>query len=362
VKIILIADDEGALLEVLASVITELGHRPVVAHDGRQALSLARAHRPDLIISDHMMPGLTGVELLRTLRQDEVLGRVPFLLMSAAQPKGAEEADAFLAKPMSLEGMEAAITEALHRSAGALEERSEFDLIPPASHDSSQGMARAELLAWVAHEVKTPLSSARLNMDLLARDLVGPEHDTRRRRVRSALNQLERMGELVNSVLQASQIANGKLRLDREPTDLKALLEATVAYWRDTRPEAEFLLSVPEEDVQLSLDPKRVREVLDNLISNAVKYRHDSKEVEVRLVLSPGRAVISVQDFGVGIDAAELPRVFNRFHRAEGTHGEGHGLGLFIAAGLAALHGGALTAKSERGVGSTFSLALPLAD
>lgn len=359
-KVVLIVDDEAALLDVLASVVSELGHRALLAHDGREALSMARAHHPDLIISDHMMPGLSGVELLRAIRSDEGLRTIPFLLMSAAQPRGAEEADAFLAKPMTLEGMEAAVTHALQRSAGVASERSEHDLLPLEPRESGQGLARAELLAWVAHEVKTPLSSARLNLDLLIRELAGSQHEPQRRRARSALTQMERLAELVNSVLQASQLANGRVQLKLERTELRTLLETIVAYWRETRPEIRFDLSMPEERVSLQLDPKRIREVLDNLISNAVKYRHQSNEVEVRLALSPGRAVISVRDFGVGIDAAELPRVFDRFHRAEGALGEGHGLGLFIAAGLAALHGGALTAKSERGAGSTFSLVLPL--
>jgi signal transduction histidine kinase len=83
--------------------------------------------------------------------------------------------------------------------------------------------------------------------------------------------------------------------------------------------------------------------------------------VEVGLALTPGLAVVSVRDWGPGIPAAELPNLFDRFHRADADAGRGHGLGLYIANALARLHGGSLTAKSTLGEGSTFSVRLPLA-
>ncbi len=99
--------------------------------------------------------------------------------------------------------------------------------------------------------------------------------------------------------------------------------------------------------------------MLDNLLSNAVKYGRPANRVDVRAEASPGRALIHVRDHGQGISASELPRIFDRFHRAEGATGEGHGLGLYIAAALAKLHGGSLHARSQRGEGATFTLTLP---
>ena len=107
-KVVLVADDEEALLEVFASVVTDLGHTVVCAHAGDEALGLARAHQPDLIVSDHMMPGLTGMEFLRSVRGDARLAQTPFILISAAQPQGAHEATTYLPKPVSLEAFERA--------------------------------------------------------------------------------------------------------------------------------------------------------------------------------------------------------------------------------------------------------------
>jgi signal transduction histidine kinase len=357
-KVVLIAEDEEGLLEVFSSVVTALGHTVLSAHAGDEALGLAQAHQPDLIISDHMMPGMTGMELLRMVRQDERLADTPFILVSAALPQGAREANAYLAKPVSLEAFEHAVQQGL-LAAEAKEGRSEGVPLTQTSK-TALNLARAEMLSWVAHEIKTPLSAARLNLELMIRQLSGDEADAQRRRGLLALQQLNRMATLVSSVLEASQLSDGRIKLQREPCDLAAFLQDVTRYWRDTRPDVEFALALPLETVTAMVDPERVRQILNNLVSNAVKYGGAAARVELSLERSPGRVLIAVTDHGQGMDAAELPRIFDRFHRAEGSTGQGHGLGLYIAAALARLHGGTLQVRSERGEGTTFTLSLPL--
>jgi two-component system sensor histidine kinase/response regulator len=358
-KVVLLAEDEEALLEVFSSVVTELGHSVLCAQAGDEALGLARAHQPDLIISDHMMPGMTGMDFLRSVRKDERLADTPFILVSAALPQGAQEADAYLAKPVSLESFERAVQQGL-LAAGAREGRPEGVPLTQ-TPETALNLARAEMLSWVAHEIKTPLSSARLNLEMMIRQMRGDAADAQRRRGTAALKQLDRMDTLVSSVLEASQLSDGRIKLQREPCDLSAFLQGVVRYWRDTRPDFEFALALPSETVTAQVDPERVRQILNNLVSNAVKYGGASSRVELKLELSPGRALIAVTDHGQGMDAAELPRIFDRFHRAAGSRGEGHGLGLYIASALARLHGGTLQVRSQRGEGTTFTLSLPLA-
>jgi two-component system sensor histidine kinase/response regulator len=358
-KVVLVVDDEEALLEVFSSVVTELGYSVISAHAGDEALGLARAHQPDLIISDHMMPGMTGVEFLRSVRGDERLADTPFILVSAALPQGASEANAYLAKPVSLEMFERVVQEGLRVSTKARARRTEGAPLTQAP-ENAMSLARAEMLSWVAHEIKTPLSSARLNLEMMLRHLSGEGEEAQRRRGTVALHQLDRMATLVSSVLEASQLSDGRLKLQREPCELKAFLQGVVGYWRDTRPEFEFVLTLPPEVVVVQADAERVRQIINNLVSNAVKYGGTSARVGISLERSPGRALISVTDRGKGMDASELPRIFDRFHRAEGSTGQGHGLGLYIASALAQLHGGTLQVRSQREEGSTFTLSLPL--
>ncbi|MFY0583486.1 response regulator [Cystobacter fuscus] len=108
-SLVLIAEDEDAMLDIFAQIVEDMGHRALRAHNGEEALLLARTQPPDLVVSDHMMPRRTGMELLRELRADAVLREVPFLLLSAARPPGLEEATAFLAKPVDLDTFERAV-------------------------------------------------------------------------------------------------------------------------------------------------------------------------------------------------------------------------------------------------------------
>ena len=121
-SLVLVADDEPAVLEVLTEVVEDLGHDVLRAHDGREALALARAQQPSLVVTDHMMPRLSGVELCRALRKDERLREVPVILLSAALPPEASEASAWLAKPFELDEFESLVKRTLEgavRAGGA---------------------------------------------------------------------------------------------------------------------------------------------------------------------------------------------------------------------------------------------------
>lgn len=357
-SLVLIAEDEEAMLDIFAQVVEDLGHRVLRAHNGEEALVLARTEPPDLVVSDHMMPRRTGVELLRTLRADSRLKTVPFLLLSAARPRGLEEADVFLSKPVELDAFEEAVCKVLRESASA-EPRPEAR--SPAAHaERASGTTREEMLNWVAHEIKTPLSSARLNAQLLLRRLGDTGSSEERQRTETILRQLDRMNGLVTSILDAARLSEGKVALKREPGDLAAFLLDVVNDWRELQPQVDFTLRGTEQRLVASFDGERVRYIVNNLLSNAVKYGGASRRVDVELTPTPGLALVQVRDWGVGIPAAELPNIFERFHRAELAGGQGHGLGLYIASALARLHGGSLGVQSALGEGSTFTLRLPL--
>lgn len=356
---VLIAEDEEALLEIFAEVVEGLGHRAVRAHNGEEALMLARTEPPDLVVSDHMMPRRTGMELLRALRTEARLATVPFVLLSAARPAGREEANTFLAKPVDLSTFEEAVTAAL-RSRPAAESPSPERAASRESSRPGSGVAREELVSWVAHELKTPLSSARLNAQMLLRRVAQRGADAECKSAEAVLRQLDRMNQLITSILDAGRLAEGKVELKTAYCDLVPFLTELVAEWSELEPHVEFMLTGTHEPVMLSFDAERVRQVLNNLLSNAVKYCGEHKRVELGLGLSPGLAVIHVRDWGVGIPASELPNIFDRFQRADDNPERGHGLGLFIASHLARLHGGSLSVRSSRGEGSTFQLRLPL--
>jgi two-component system, sensor histidine kinase and response regulator len=358
---VLVAEDEPALLESYSELVQALGHECVCAYDGNQALELARQHQPDLVITDYMMPGKTGIELLRALRVDPALYGVPVIILSAARPPERERRDAwlFLAKPVPIDRLELAIHEGLALSART-KKPAAGARAAPGPDTSSLSLAREDMLSWVSHEIKSPLAAALTAAELALRDARTSGAAPIEKRLMMIARQLRRMDELVTSLLDAAQLQDGRLALEREPLDVAALVETQAAYWRELNPEVSFDLSFDARPT-ISADPERMRQVVDNLLSNAIKYGRPANRVNVTLRVDEEakRVRLGIADRGRGIPREELGHIFDRFHRVAGQGGRGHGLGLYIAAALTRLHGGIIEVESELGQGSTFTVVLP---
>ena len=129
-SLVLVADDEPAVLEVLSQVVEDLGHDVLQARDGEEALGLALARRPQLVVTDHVMPKLSGLELCRQLRGDQVLKQVPVILLSAGLPQEVPEVSAFLHKPFELTDFEVLIRQSLSQPTQEDQERWDFSIQP----------------------------------------------------------------------------------------------------------------------------------------------------------------------------------------------------------------------------------------
>jgi two-component system, sensor histidine kinase and response regulator len=159
-SVVLVADDEPAVLDALSQVVEDLGHQVVRAHDGREALQLARSQKPHLVVTDHMMPRLSGLDLVRQLREEDGLRDVPVLLLSAALPLGsASEAKAFLPKPFELSEFEELVSSLLAESKAASPPAEDVPPEPPPSAE--------ERLNWLTHQVAGPLAQIRERLGIL---------------------------------------------------------------------------------------------------------------------------------------------------------------------------------------------------
>lgn len=353
-SLVLVADDEPAVLEVLTEVVEDLGHEVVRAHDGREALMIARSQAPNLVVTDHMMPRLSGVELCRALREDDRLRQVPVILLSAALPPEAVEAHAFLSKPFELDEFESLVKRTLEGVTGAT---------PPAKLPAklSHGQAAEELINWVAHEIKTPLAAAKMNLQLLERRLSQNGQPPDRGHFISVARQLDGMEQIVNALLDASKLAEGHMEVQLQREELREVVQQVVGQWRELYPDFQVELLMCDESLEARCDRLRIMQIVGNLISNAVKYGSPPKHVRVELVRVGMNAELRVQDFGPGISAADQRHIFQRFRSAESGRAKGHGLGLYIANELAKLQGGSIAVRSSLGQGATFTVSLPLA-
>jgi signal transduction histidine kinase len=222
-----------------------------------------------------------------------------------------------------------------------------------------------QFVGTAAHDLRSPLSIIWSYSDFLLRELSDMLSEQHLEFLAIIQSSSEFMLSMVDELLDVTAIESGNLNLALEPTDLAALVAHNVALNSVLAEQKQMRLSFqPEVDLApLMLDPAKIEQVLNNLISNAVKFSYPGGPVEVRLYQQGEEALISVQDEGQGIPRDELDQLFRWFGKTSvrGTQGESSsGLGLAIARRIVLGHQGRIWVESEAGRGSTFYVALPL--
>jgi signal transduction histidine kinase len=217
---------------------------------------------------------------------------------------------------------------------------------------------RRNMLADVSHELRTPLTVIQGNVEGIL-DGMYPADEAR---LRSILEETQILSRLIEDLRTLALAESGGLQLKRESTDLGELIRNTVAGFEAQSKEKEISLELSLSQVgEVNIDPQRVREVLSNLIGNALRYTPSQGVVKVGLTESGSdqeRGVsLFVQDNGPGIESADLPHIFERFYKSSDSGGMG--LGLSIAKYLVEAHGGKIWAESEAGQGTKISFTIP---
>ena len=223
---------------------------------------------------------------------------------------------------------------------------------------------KSRLLSTVSHELRTPLASIKGFATTLLRQDVEWDEATRREFLSIIDTESDRLSELIGNLLDMSRIEAGVLAVEAEPVDLLPLLEETVAAFQIMTREHHITLRAPSHPPLVLADARRTRQVLRNLIENALKYSPGGGPVTIAVQVQSGQVRISVADKGIGIEAYQQDRIFDRFHQADSASTRevgGTGLGLSICKAIVEAHGGQIWAESEPGRGSTFYFTLPLA-
>ncbi|NMO18574.1 response regulator [Pyxidicoccus fallax] len=363
---VLAVDDNADMREYIARVLGTV-FDVVTAEDGEAALEvLARQGPFDLVLTDVMMPRLGGFGLLKALREEPSTRLLPVIMLSArageeASVEGLEAgADDYLVKPFSARELVARARSAmeLSRMRGEVLRHEVAE-----SHLREAVRARDDFLSVASHELKTPLTAFRLQLELIERNL-SPEARTHvGDRILSAGKQVSRLTALVENLLDVSQLASGRLNLSLDEVDLGALVADAVSRLRD---EIEGVGSSLTLHLEVPLtgrfDRLRMDQVVTNLLQNAVKYGAGTP-IEVRVERVAGAARLSVKDGGIGIAEVDHARIFGRFERAVSARQYGgFGLGLWIARQVVEAHGGTVSVKSKQGRGATFIVEVPLRD
>lgn len=390
---VLVVEDNVEMRNFIADVISE-EYNVVTAADGQEGLERATALRPDLIITDIMMPRLSGDQLVKALRLKAEFDTVPILLLTAKADddlrvmliqNGAQD---YLNKPFMPQELQARVGNwiAVKRVGDTLRQelssasddievlaselsikhrqlQTALDAAEVARQQAeSANQVKGAFLALVSHELRTPLSTIHLNLQLLAvanESTSSPVAATARDRLVRAT---EQMSNLVEGLLQYTRVQSGNLRIQPENIDSAALAEEVVAAHAGSVQSGVSLLLEPPPTLPLFVSDQRLlRVVLSNLLSNALKFTQ-AGTVSLSIAAEGDKHIFSVQDTGIGIPQADQQRIFLAFEQLEPVHRKsipGVGLGLALVKQIVDALGGQIEVDSQTGAGTRFTVRLP---
>ena len=365
---ILLVDDNADMRDYVRDLLSPYYAVESVA-DGEHALAAARRTRPDLILSDVMMPRLDGFGLLTAVRADETLRSVPVLLVSArageeARIEGLDAgADDYVIKPFSARELLArvgALLELRHMRRAA----DEAFRLRTAQLEAADRQ-KDEFLAMLAHELRNPLAPIRNAGEVLSR--TGPPRGHARTAVQIVLRQVGNLTRLVDDLLDVSRITQGRIELKRRPIQLADVISHALEIVEPLIKEKQQRVLITSNRVlRVNGDPARLVQCVANVLTNAAKYTDKNGEISLSSRAEGSQAVLTVSDSGIGIASDLLPQVFDLFvqgNRALDRAQGGLGIGLAVVKRLVEMHGGSVYASSSGPRrGSTFEIRLPLTD
>jgi signal transduction histidine kinase len=369
---ILVVDDNADLRDYLVQLLRDR-YTVETAVDGLAALAAARGRKPDLILSDVMMPELDGFGLLRAVRADPDLRDVSVILISArageeSTVEGLEVgADDYLAKPFAARELLARIQTQIELAHHRRELAELNRLLTGINQELARAtQAKTDFLSMMTHELRTPLNAIMGFSEVLIEGKGGAVNERQMRYLRHIHDGGQHLLTLINDLLDLSKVEAGLLDVVPEPCDPVDLVSTAITTLQQVAANKQVTLGLdPDHGAvpRLVADPLRVTQALYNLLSNAIKFTPAKGRVSVSIT-QPGadRLRITVRDTGPGIPPEAIGNLFKRFSQLANARGAGPGtgLGLALTKQLVELMGGEVGVESTVGVGSSFFVELPI--
>jgi signal transduction histidine kinase len=356
---ILIIDDEEVVLDSCTQILEGSDYDIATAMDARRGLELVREFRPDLVFVDLKMPGMSGFEVIETIRTTDptvvaivITGYATVSSAVEAMKKGAYD---FLPKPFTPDEFRLIARRGIEKRRLLLETlalRREKEIL------------RRNFAAVVSHELKAPLGAVQQNLYLLLRDLSGKIPQAHMAALERMKFRIDDLLKLIQTWLRVISVDIGKIKETFQPVRVATLLDKAAENVAPlaARQDIEIVREARQPDAQVSGDEGTLVEALVNILGNAIRFSHPGAKVWVSSEVLGDNVLLSVTDTGVGIAEEELPMIFEGFYSGTSAPGaeKGSGLGLAISKRIVEAHGGVILVRSELGKGSTFTIQLPL--
>lgn len=221
-------------------------------------------------------------------------------------------------------------------------------------------LAKTNFLGTVSHEFKTPISSIQMGLQLLENEKIGNLNDEQKNLITGIKEDSDRLLKITGELLNITQLESGSIQLNIQPSDIRNIIEYAVNANKTTLDQKQIQLKVNIEKglTTVLADSEKTSWVLNNLLSNAIRYSYENSEIEIDVQNENDRVRFSVKDYGCGIDKKYIEKVFDRYFKIPGSKKEGTGLGLSISQQFIKAQGGEILVESELGFGSSFSFIL----
>lgn len=359
---ILVIDDEEAMRDSCHQVLSKDGYVTETAVDGHSGLRKIREIKPDLVLIDLKMPGMSGMKLLEKIGDIDP-NLVSVVITGYATIESAVEAMKrnaydFLPKPFTPDQLRIVIERGLERRRLAAES---------ARLRREKEMMRENFVTLVSHQLRSPLASIKQHFGVIREGFAGEVTNKQKEIIEKAGVYIDRLMQLINDWLDMSRVEAGKITENFEPVSLASVLSETLEMLK-LQAEVKKIalqLNVGDNLPLIKGDPKCLKEAFLNLISNGIKYNHEEGKVTVSVKEQGDDLEVDLSDTGIGISRENLPFIFDEFFRIksrETLHITGTGLGLSIAKRIIDAHNGQLKVVSELGKGTTFTILLPKAE
>ncbi|AFY82185.1 hybrid sensor histidine kinase/response regulator [Oscillatoria acuminata] len=364
---VLVVEDELITAIDIQSSLENLGYQvPPIASTGQEALAQVAKFQPDIILMDIVIKGeIDGIETAKLIRDRQ---QIPIIFLTAYSDDatlaraGISEPFGYLLKPFDDRELHTTIQMALKRYQAEAKIRKERDIAEQLQKEAENLVElNSRYIAMTSHEFRTPMTTIHSSSELLEHYSHKWSEEKKLSHLKRIQSSIKTMTKLLDEVLTIGKADAGKLEFKPIDLDMFDLAKELVEELHLSTDKPRINLQVFGEIEQAILDPKLLRHILTNLLSNALKYSPAGGTVNFTLTRQEEYLILSVQDSGIGIPESDLIHLFESFQRASNVGSlPGTGLGLAIVKKCVDRHNGTITVNSTVGVGTTFTVTLPM--